>query len=122
MNPIRLGGARLRQLRWLAPERWVRSAAEQAQQVADEERQQPGADCRHEPGGDATLSLYVAQRGRWPGISRGSSAVAPRMGLRPSTRVRAADSVLDHAKKAIELEDIDVRVSALEEATKDQKR
>jgi transposase-like protein len=39
-----------------------------------------------------------------------------------STRVRAADSVLDHAKKAIELEDINVRVSALEEATKDQKR
>jgi hypothetical protein len=39
-----------------------------------------------------------------------------------STRVRAADSILDHAKKAIELEDIDVRVSALEEATKDQKR
>ena len=39
-----------------------------------------------------------------------------------STRVRAADSVLDHAKKAIELEDIDVRVSALEEATKDQNR
>jgi hypothetical protein len=40
-----------------------------------------------------------------------------------STRVRAADSVLDHAVKAIEIEDIDVRVSALEEATtKDSKR
>jgi hypothetical protein len=40
-----------------------------------------------------------------------------------STRVRAADSVLDHAAKAIEIEDIDVRVSALEEATaKDSKR
>src|SRR5271154_5761017 len=39
-----------------------------------------------------------------------------------STRVRAADSVLDHAKKAIEIEDIDVRVTALEEATKDQNR
>jgi hypothetical protein len=37
-----------------------------------------------------------------------------------STRVRAADSVLDHAKKAIEIEDIDVRVTALEQATKDQ--
>jgi hypothetical protein len=34
-----------------------------------------------------------------------------------STRVRAADSVLDHAKHAIEIEDIDVRVSALEAAT-----
>jgi hypothetical protein len=40
-----------------------------------------------------------------------------------STRVRAADSVLDHAAKAIEIEDIDVRVSALEEAAaKDPKR
>ena len=35
----------------------------------------------------------------------------------PSTRVRAADSVLDHLAKAIELEDIEVRVRALEEAT-----
>jgi hypothetical protein len=33
-----------------------------------------------------------------------------------STRVRAADSVLDHAAKAIEIEDIEVRVAALEEA------
>jgi hypothetical protein len=34
----------------------------------------------------------------------------------PATRVRAADSVLDHAAKAIEIEDIEVRVSALEQA------
>ena len=33
-----------------------------------------------------------------------------------STRVRAADSVLDHAAKAIELEDIESRVAVLEEA------
>jgi len=33
-----------------------------------------------------------------------------------STRVRAADSVLDHSAKAIELEDIEVRVSELERA------
>jgi hypothetical protein len=33
-----------------------------------------------------------------------------------STRVRAADSVLDHAAKAIELEDIEARVTALEQA------
>ena len=33
-----------------------------------------------------------------------------------STRVRAADSVLDHAAKAIELEDIEARVSELERA------
>jgi hypothetical protein len=36
-----------------------------------------------------------------------------------STRVRAADSVLDHAARAIEIEDIEVRVAALEEAAKD---
>src|SRR5580658_8461939 len=34
----------------------------------------------------------------------------------PSTRVRAADSVLDHATKAIEMEDVEVRVAALEQA------
>jgi hypothetical protein len=33
-----------------------------------------------------------------------------------SSRVRAADSVLHHAAKAIEIEDIEVRVSALERA------
>jgi hypothetical protein len=33
-----------------------------------------------------------------------------------STRVRAADSVLGHAKKAIEIEDVEVRVAALEQA------
>jgi hypothetical protein len=33
-----------------------------------------------------------------------------------STRVRATDSVLDHAKKAIEIEDVEVRVAALEQA------
>lgn len=33
-----------------------------------------------------------------------------------SVRVRAADSVLDHAAKAIEMEDIEARVTALEAA------
>lgn len=33
-----------------------------------------------------------------------------------SSRVRAADRILDHAKHAIELEDIEVRVAALEQA------
>jgi hypothetical protein len=32
-----------------------------------------------------------------------------------STRVRAAESVLDHGAKAIELEDIEVRIAALEQ-------
>ena len=35
----------------------------------------------------------------------------------PATRVRAADSILDHTAKAIEIEDIDARVKQLEEAT-----
>jgi hypothetical protein len=42
-----------------------------------------------------------------------------------STRARAADSVLDHAAKAIEIEDIEARVAALEqaaEAAKDGRR
>jgi hypothetical protein len=33
-----------------------------------------------------------------------------------STRVRAADSVLNHAAKAIEIEDIEVRLAALEQS------
>src|ERR1017187_3313675 len=33
-----------------------------------------------------------------------------------STKVRAADSVLDHSAKAIEIEDVEVRVAALEAA------
>src|SRR4051812_9742880 len=33
-----------------------------------------------------------------------------------STRVRAADSVLDHAARAIEIEDIEARILALERA------
>jgi transposase-like protein len=34
----------------------------------------------------------------------------------PWTRVRAADSDLDHAKQAIEIEDVEIRVAALEQA------
>jgi hypothetical protein len=34
----------------------------------------------------------------------------------PSVRVRAADSVLDHSNKAIEIEDIEHRVAELERA------
>jgi hypothetical protein len=38
-----------------------------------------------------------------------------------SVRVRAADSVLDHSKQAIEIEDVEVRVAALEQAAELQK-
>jgi len=40
----------------------------------------------------------------------------------PSTKVRAADSVLDHSAKAIELEDIDARVAELERAAEAAKK
>ena len=36
----------------------------------------------------------------------------------PATKVRAADSILGHAAKAIELEDIEARLSALERVNK----
>jgi hypothetical protein len=38
-----------------------------------------------------------------------------------ASRVRAADSVLDHAAKAIELEDIEARLSELERAAEKSK-
>ena len=40
----------------------------------------------------------------------------------PSTKVRAADSVLDHSAKAIEIEDIEARVSDLERAAEAAKQ
>ena len=40
----------------------------------------------------------------------------------PSTKVRAADSVLGHSAKAIELEDIEARVAELERATEAAKQ
>ena len=65
-------------------------------------------------------------------LQQGSSAAASTLlkvmidpSTPPSTKVRAADSVLDHAAKAIEIEDIDARLTELErtaEATKGQRR
>lgn len=40
----------------------------------------------------------------------------------PSTKVRAADSVLGHSAKAIELEDIEARVAELERAAESAKQ
>jgi hypothetical protein len=39
----------------------------------------------------------------------------------PSTRVRAAEAVLNHAAKAIEIEDIDARLRELEQAAEANK-
>jgi hypothetical protein len=40
----------------------------------------------------------------------------------PATKVRAADSILDHTTKAIEIEDLEARVVALEGAAKPNQR
>jgi hypothetical protein len=56
-------------------------------------------------------------------LQQGTSAAATtllKVMIDPSTpasvRVRAADSVFNHAAKAIEIEDIEARVAALEQA------
>jgi hypothetical protein len=61
-------------------------------------------------------------------LQQGTSAAATtliKLLLDPSTpasvRARVADSVFNHAAKAIEIEDIEARVSALEAGTVDQK-
>src|SRR5215467_7545550 len=48
--------------------------------------------------------------GNYPAQSNGRAS--------PSTKVRAADSILDHSAKAIELEDIEARVAKLEKAAR----
>jgi hypothetical protein len=56
-------------------------------------------------------------------LQQGTSAAATTLlrmmiepGTPPSVRVRAAEAVFNHAAKAIEIEDIDARVTALEAA------
>lgn len=39
----------------------------------------------------------------------------------PATRVRAADSILDHTAKAVEIEDLEARISELERAAESAK-
>jgi len=68
----------------------------------------------------------------WQSIARlqhGSTAAATTLlkvmvdpTVPPSTRVRAAESVLNHAAKAIELEDIEERVSELERTAETSRR
>ena len=62
-------------------------------------------------------------------LQRGSSAAAATMlkimldtNSPVSCRLRAADSVMNHAAKAIELKDIEARVAALEQATEQRER
>jgi hypothetical protein len=66
--------------------------------------------------------------GKLPPAQHGSSAAATtllKVMLDPSapasTRLRAAESILTHAAKAIEIEDIEARVSVLEQAANQSK-
>ena len=43
-------------------------------------------------------------------------------GTPPSVKVRAAEAILNHSSKAIELEDIEARVAALEAAAGEGQR
>ena len=65
----------------------------------------------------ATFGQAVAR------LQQGTSAAATTLlkimiepGTPPSVRVRAAEAIFNHAAKAIEIEDIEVRVTALETA------
>jgi len=40
----------------------------------------------------------------------------------PATRVRAADNILDHTTRAIEIQEVEARVAALEQAAENQKQ
>jgi hypothetical protein len=51
-------------------------------------------------------------------LKNGSGTLEANSTAPAAARVRAADHVLDHSKKAIESEDIEVRVAALELAAK----
>jgi len=78
-----------------------------------------GRQLRRGLSASATRSIFAINGSPPAGRERGSLDTAENMvdtNTPPPVRVRAADSVLDHAKQAIEIEDIDVRVAALEQA------
>jgi hypothetical protein len=61
-------------------------------------------------------------------LQQGSSAAATTLlkvmidqGTPPSVKVRAAEAILNHASKAIEIEDIEARLSELERAAEESK-
>src|SRR5579862_924776 len=68
----------------------------------------------------ARRQFFSQQIGRLQYAAPAAVATLLKMMLDPntpaSTKVRAADSVLDHSAKAIEIEDIEVRVAELERA------
>ena len=79
---------------------------------------EPGFDAAYRTARRAAFSQSIAR------LQQASSAAVSTLlkvmvdtNAPAASRVRAADCVLDHASKAIEIEDIEVRVSELERAT-----
>jgi hypothetical protein len=67
------------------------------------------------------LQIFIAIRRSWVDTGRAwtedriwQRGIQMLLGTPPATKVRAADSVLAHTAKAIELDDIEARLSALE--------
>jgi len=75
---------------------------------------------------EARRAAYTQSIARLQQATSAAATTLHRMTLDPnvpaSTRVRAADSVLNHAARAIELEDIEARLTALEQATQASKK
>jgi hypothetical protein len=74
-------------------------------------------DAAYRAGKRAAFGQAVAR------LQQGTSAAATTLlkmmiepGTPPSVRVRAAEAIFNHAAKAIEIEDVEARVSALERA------
>ncbi len=74
---------------------------------------------------DARRDAFSQSIARLQQASGAAVSTLPNVMVDPATpassRIRAADSILDHAAKAIELEDIEVRVSELERASEAKK-
>jgi hypothetical protein len=79
---------------------------------------EPAFDAAYRDGKRAAFSQSIARLHQMASAAvttLGKTMVDP--STPPATRVRAAGSILDHAAKAIELEDMEARLAALERAT-----
>jgi hypothetical protein len=78
---------------------------------------EPAFDAAYRDGKRAAFSQSIARLHQMASAAvttLGKAMVDP--STPPATRVRAADSILDHTAKAIELEDMEARLAALERA------
>lgn len=73
----------------------------------------------------AKLAAYLQTIGRLHQMSSAAVSTLGKVmvdpGTPPATKVRAADSILDHTTKAIEIENLEARLSELERATEASK-